>query len=77
VRSRREKEQMQHRRDLDHAHDECQRLRQGAAAGLRGAADEAATGKLDVALRHARTALADLEAAQQACAHWKSLHPID
>ena len=74
---RREKEQMQHQRDLDHAHDECQRLRQEAAAGLRGAADEAATGKLDVALRHAAGAMGDLEAAQRACAHWKSLHPID
>jgi hypothetical protein len=77
VRSRRENEQMQHKRDLDHAYEECQRLRQEAAAGLRGAADEAATGKLDIALRHARSAIADLEAAQQACAHWKSLHPID
>ena len=48
-----------------------------AAAGLRGAADEAGTGHLDVALRHAKAALADLEAAKQACDHWKSLHPID
>ena len=77
MRGRREKEGMQHKRDLDHAHEECQRLRQEAAAGLRGAADEAATGKLDIALRHARAALTDLEAAQRACAHWKSLHPID
>jgi hypothetical protein len=68
---------MQHKRDLDHAHEECQRLRQEATAGLRGAADEAATGRLDLALRHARAALADLEAAQRACDHWKSLHPID
>jgi uncharacterized protein (DUF3084 family) len=68
---------MQHKKDLDHAYQECQRLRQEAAAGLRGAADEAATGKIDVGLRHARQALADLEAAQKACAHWKSLHPID
>ena len=29
------------------------------------------------ALRHAEQALADLEAAKQACDHWKSLHPID
>ena len=68
---------MQHKRDLDHAYEECQRLRQEAAAGLRRSADEAATGKLDIALKHARAALTDLEAAQQACAHWKSLHPID
>jgi hypothetical protein len=68
---------MQHRKDLDHAHEECQRLRQEAAAGLRLAADEAATGKIDIGLRHARRALADLEDAQTACAHWKSLHPID
>jgi hypothetical protein len=77
VLSRREKEQVQHKRDLDHAYEECQRLRQEAAAGLRGAADEAATGKIDIGLRHARQALAGLEAAKQACAHWKSLHPID
>ena len=68
---------MQHRRDLDHAYQECQRLRQEAATGLRVAADEAATGKIDIALRHARQALAELEDAQRACAHWKSLHPID
>ena len=77
VRGSREKEGMQHRKDLDHAYQECQRLRQEAASGLRGAADEAGTGHLDVALRHAKAALVDLEAAKQACAHWKSLHPID
>jgi len=68
---------VQHRKDLDHAFEECQRLRQEAAAGLRHAADEAATGKIDIGLRHATQALINLEAAQQACAHWKSLHPID
>jgi hypothetical protein len=77
VLGRREKEGMQHKKDLDHAYEECQRLRQEAAAGLRLAADEAATGKIDIGLRHARGALSDLEAAQQACAHWKSLRPID
>jgi hypothetical protein len=77
VRGSREKEGTQHQKDLDHAYRECQRLRQEAAAGLRGAADEAGTGHLDVALRHAKSALADLEAAKEACAHWKSLHPID
>jgi pyridoxal biosynthesis lyase PdxS len=77
VRGRREKENIQHKKDLDHAYEECRRLRQEAAAGLRGAADEAGTGHLDVALRHAKAALADLEAAKQACDHWKSLHPID
>jgi len=77
VRGRREKENIQHKKDLDHAYEECRRLRQEAGAGLRGAADEAGTGHLDVALRHAKAALADLEAAKQACDHWKSLHPID
>jgi pyridoxal biosynthesis lyase PdxS len=62
---------------MDHAQREGQRLRQEAAAGLREAADEAGTGQLDLALRHARSALADLEAAKQAYDHWKSLHPID
>jgi hypothetical protein len=77
VRGSREKLGTQHQKDLDHAYRECQRLRQEAAAGLRGAADEAGSGHLDVALRHAKAALNDLEAAKQACDHWKSLHPID
>jgi hypothetical protein len=77
MRSSREKEAVQHQKDLDHAYRECQRLRQEAAAALRGAADEAGTGHLDVALRHARSALADLDSAKQAYDHWKSLHPID
>lgn len=77
MRGSRENEGVQHQKDLDHAHHECQRLRQDAAAGLRGAADEAGTGHLDVALTHARSALADLEAAKRACDQWKSLHPID
>jgi hypothetical protein len=77
MRDRREKEAVQHKKDLDHAYEECQRLRQEAAAGLRGAATEAGTGHLGLALRHAKAALVDLEAAQKACDHWKSLHPID
>jgi pyridoxal biosynthesis lyase PdxS len=77
VRGGREKEGVQHQKDLDHANRESQRLRQEAAASLREAAAEAGTGQLDLALRHAKSALADLESAKQAFDHWKSLHPID
>ena len=77
MRGSREKEAVQHQKDLDHANREFQRLRQEAAAALRRAADETGTGHLDLALKHARSALADVEAAKQAFDHWKSLHPID
>jgi len=74
---RRESEQLRHEQDLEHARTECERARQQAATGLRAAADEAAIGSLEAALRHATEALGDVEKAQEACQRWRSLNPID
>jgi hypothetical protein len=77
VRHGREDKQLQHELDLDHAREECERTRQQAATGLREAAEQAAAGSLDTALKRAAAALGDLEEARHACERWKSLHPID
>ena len=73
----RENEQLRHQQDLEHARHECEHCRAQAAAGLRAAADEAAIGNLSVALKRATAAMGDLETAQRACEHWRSLNPLD
>jgi hypothetical protein len=73
----REDKQLQHEHDLEFARQECERAREKAAAGLREASEQAATGSLDTALKRAAAALGDLEEARRACERWNSLHPID
>lgn len=77
VRHGREDQQLRHELDLDHARMQCESAREQAAAGLREAADETASGSLDTALKRAASALGDLEEAQRACERWQRLHPID